>query len=101
MKKESIKKTLSEMEPSFTGSDMEDKSSEKISQMAEKGRTFIDRVEDKANEVAAKIREKHKCHDCDEKQKKEKIKKCFVTALVAFIAVMSLKKISLKSIQIY
>ena len=75
-------------------SEMEDKSSEKITQMAEKGRTFIDRAENKANEVAAKIKEKHECHhDCDGKHRKEKIKKCFIAALVAFLAVMSFKKI--------
>jgi len=72
---------------------MEDKSSEKITQMAGKGRTFIDRAENKANEVVGKIREKHECPDCDGKHRKEKMKKCFMAALVAFLAVMSFKKI--------
>ena len=96
-KSEKIKKSLAEMESHLSDSELEDSSKEKISQMAEKGRVFIDRAENKAHEIASKIKEEKgcHCHGCSD-DKKEKMKKCFISAFVAFLAIVTFKKMKKK-----
>lgn len=95
---EKIKKSLLEMESYLTDSDVDNGSREKIAQVADKGRSYIDKAEKKANEMATKIKEKidsHKHHG--DEQKNEKMKKCFITILIALIAIMSFKKMKKNS----
>ncbi len=94
---ENIKKTLAEMESYLAGPEADDKLNDKISQMAEKARNFIDSAENKANEVVTKISEKKLNHCCDDKHKQERMNKYFITALMAFLAIVTLKKIKKES----
>ena len=95
-KLENLKKAISEMEEHLAHGDIEDKSKDRISHLAEKGRAFINRAENKANEMADKMKEKKESYSYSDEEKKEKMWKFFITALIAFIAIMSLKKMKKK-----
>lgn len=93
---EKIKKSLDEME-SFISDSHSKQTDDKISLAAQKGHMLLDRAEQGAHGLAHKMHEKREMYRKMDKNKKDKMWEYFIAAMVALIAIMTLKKINNRS----
>lgn len=94
---EKVKESINEMKSYLSNNNDEDEVSAKISSLADKGRSVIDKTEKGANEIARKVKEKKKQYENMDDKKKDRIWYYFLASVIAILAIFSFKAIKNKT----